>query len=160
MQHAHYWYLLSLILFLLEATAVPGIGFFFAAFGALSLALLVQWNIIDSGSWLIETTAFFFLTGLWAAILWVPLQKFRLKRRLSSQVHHDVIGRFAIVGPQGLAKGVRGNALWSGTLISARLADDAAVDNVAEGAELKIVDIDGLVLVLAEDGYRTAETNS
>jgi membrane protein implicated in regulation of membrane protease activity len=150
----HYWYLFSAALFLLEATAVPGIGFFFAAFGALSVGLLIQSQWLDAANWLAQATAFFFLTGIWTALLWVPLQKFRVKNRKNAELHHDVIGRSAIVGPDGLRKGARGQAFWSGTLMSARLADNAAIDSAASGTELKIVAIEGLTLVLAEKTYQ------
>lgn len=147
MQIWHYWYLLSALLFLLEAAAIPGIGFFFAAIGALSVGLLVQWDIIGA-SWLAQTTAFFFLTGLWTVLLWKPLQKLR-PSKFAQDKHHDIIGRKAIVGPEGLVKGKRGHATWSGTLMSARLADDANEDAPA-GAEMKIVDLEGSTLVLKD----------
>lgn len=154
MEQWHYWYLLSLLLFILEAAAVPGIGLFFAALGALSLGLFVQVGLFPHSDWLVQTTAFFFLTGLWAIALWKPLQKMRLRRAAKNgEQHHDVIGRNAEVGPGGIHKGKKGNAYWSGALITARLADDATIESAAPGDELKVVALDGSTLILAEQTY-------
>lgn len=149
----HYWYLLSVVLFLLEALAVPGIGLFFAAFGALTVAILVQWGILPLDNNLAQYTAFFLLTGLWTALLWTPLKKFRVKRLMKGETHHDVIGRMARVAGEGLRKNQRGAAEWSGTLMTARLADDATIEEAAGGVELKIVALDGATLILAEASY-------
>lgn len=153
MEQWHYWYLLSLLLFILEAAAISGVGLFFAALGALTLGLFVQVGLFPHTDWLVQTTAFFFLTGLWTIALWKPLQKMRLRRAAKGEKHHDVIGRNAEVGPSGIQKGKKGNAYWSGALISARLADDATIENAKAGEELKIVALDGATLILAEPAY-------
>lgn len=133
--------------------AIPGIGLFFAALGALTLGLFVQVGLFPHPDWLVQTTAFFFLTGLWAIALWKPLQKMRLRRAAKSEQHNDVIGRSAEVGPAGIEKGKKGNAYWSGALITARLAEDAAITSAAAGEELKVVALDGSTLILAEPAY-------
>lgn len=156
----HYWYVLSVILFLLEAFAIPGIGLFFAGFGALTVALLVQWGVISAESHLAQYTAFFLLTGLWMAILWTPLKKFRIRRLMQHETHHDVIGRMARVKGESLRKNQRGTVEWSGTLMAARLADDAAIEEAAVGIELKIVAIEGSTLILAEPGYSLSKPRS
>lgn len=153
MEQWHYWYLLSVLLFVLEAAAIPGIGLFFAALGALTLGLFVQVGLFPHSDWLVQTTAFFFLTGLWAIALWKPLQKMRIRRAAKGDNHHDVIGRHAEVGPGGIVKGKKGNAYWSGALLTARLADDAGISSAAAGEELKVVAVDGSTLILAEQAY-------
>lgn len=157
MEQWQYWYLLSLFLFILEAAAVPGIGLFFAALGAMSLGLFVQVGLFPHPDWLVQTTAFFFLTGLWAMALWKPLQKIRLRRVMKSDQHQDVIGRFVEVGPGGIKKGKKGNAYWSGALLNARIADDATVASAGSGEELKIVAVEGSTLILAEHTYTIRE---
>lgn len=157
MQHWHYWYLLSAALFLLEALALPGIGFFFAGFGAISTALLLQGGYIDD-TLLTQATVFCFATAIWAAILWVPLKKLRLGRGKPSP-HHDLIGRFATVAGEGLAKGHTGHAKWSGTLFNARLAERASIATAAPGEELKIIDINGSTLILAEADHPITEAS-
>ncbi|MBM3618909.1 MAG: hypothetical protein FJX23_10270 [Alphaproteobacteria bacterium] len=158
MEQWHYWYLLSVLLFVLEAAAIPGIGLFFAALAALTLGLFVQVGLFPHPDWLVQTTAFFFLTGLWAIALWKPLQKMRIRRAAKGEKHHDVIGRSAEVGPGGIAKGKKGNAYWSGALLTARLADDAAIASAAPGEELKVVAVEGSTLILAESTYTIRET--
>lgn len=157
MEQWQYWYLLSLFLFILEAAAVPGIGLFFAALGAMSLGLFVQVGLFPHTDWLVQTTAFFFLTGLWAIALWKPLQKMRLRKVMKSDQHHDVIGRNVEVGPGGIQKGKKGNAYWSGALLTARIAEDAAVESAEAGDELKIVAVESSTLILAESTYSIRE---
>ncbi len=147
----HYWYIASMALLLSEALLVPGVGFLFAAVAALCMGALVQLGMIASGDMVAQGTAFFFLTAIWAVVLWKPLKKFRMQG--SNSKHHDMVGRMAIVDVGGVEKGRNGRARWSGTIMSARLAADSKLGVVAEGTELKIVDVRGSTLILAEPDY-------
>ena len=153
----HYWYLASLIMFLLEAMAIPGIGFFFAAIGAFILGVLVQMGVVPADNLLAQGGVFFMLTALAAAALWKPLKNFRIG---NTETHNDVIGRIAVVGDEGLAKGKKGTAKWSGTIMTARLAADAAIESAAAGTELKIVEMQGSTLILAESAYPLKNQNN
>lgn len=146
-----YWYIASMALLLLEALAMPGVGLFFAAISALCLGALTQSGVIAADDSLTQGTVFFFLTALWAVVLWKPLKRMRLSK--SPQSHHDMIGRSAYVTGGALEKGTKGTAKWSGTIMTARLAKDAGIEAAAEGTELKIVDVQNATLILAELDY-------
>lgn len=148
---AYSWFILSMILFFVEAFGVPGVGALFAALSALCIGLFVQQNILSESDLIMQGAAFFGLTGVWAAALWKPMKKFHLAK--PSQHHHDMIGRIAIAAEGGLEKGRLGKAKWSGTTMTARLADDASIDIASDGVELKIIGMDGSTLLLAEASY-------
>ena len=146
-----FWFGLSMVLFLVEAFGLPGLGFFFAAIAALCVGLLVELNVLALDDHIQQGSAFFALTAIWAAALWKPLKKWRMQN--PAQVHNDMIGRTAIVAEGGLSKNRSGNAKWSGTIMKARMAADAAIEKAAEGDELKIVDVQSATLILAELSY-------
>lgn len=151
MEYSYYWFIACILFFLLEALGATGIGFLFAALGAFCTGILLQAGLIAEDQYLTQGAAFFMLTALWALILWRPLKRMRLSK--SAPNHHDIVGRHAIVSDEGLAKGSTGHARWSGTIMRARLAEDAVMDMAAGGQELKIVAVDGSTLVLAEKDY-------
>lgn len=151
MEYSYYWFIASLLLFLLEALGATGIGFLFAALGAFCLGVLLQFGYLPEDEYLAQGAVFAALTALWTLVLWQPLKRMRLSK--PAQDHHDMIGRHATVDAEGLAKGQKGQAHWSGTTMRARLADDAAMDVASGGTELKIVAVDGSTLILAQKDY-------
>lgn len=151
MDYFHFWFIASILFFALEALGASGIGLLFAAIAALCMGLLVQSGVIAPDNYLAQTAGFFTLTALCALLLWKPLKKMRLAK--APAPHHDMVGRFAIVGDAGLTKNKTGAAMWSGTSMYARLADDAAIEIAAGGEELKIVNLDGSTLLLAQKDY-------
>lgn len=152
----NYWYIASMVLLLMEALAIPGVGLFFAAISALCLGALTQSGVIAVDDSLTQGTVFFFLTALWAAVLWKPLKRMRLSK--SPQSHNDMVGRSAYVTGGALEKGVKGTAKWSGTIMTARLAKDAGIEAAAEGTELKIIDVQNATLILAELDYAISKS--
>ncbi len=154
------WYGASMAFFLLEAFGATGIGFLFAALSALCTGGLVQSGLIATDDHLMQAISFFGFTALWAAVLWKPLKKLRMQK--PAQIHNDMIGRLAVVAKKDLKKKASGQATWSGTTMTARLADDAKTDIAKVGEELKIVDVRGSTLILAEEDYThpTEETEN
>lgn len=153
----YFWFGLSMAFFFLEAYGITGIGFLFSALAALCMGIIMQNGWIDARDTVAQAATFFGLTGLWAAILWKPLKKFRMSR--PTQTHNDMIGRFATVTEGGLQKGKSGHVHWSGTLMRARLAEDAAIDAAEAGEELKIIAVQGATLILAESSYLVEDKN-
>lgn len=151
----HYWYIGSILLFALEALAVPGIGFFFAAIGAFLLAVLLQIGGVPANDLIAQGGIFFVLTAISAAVLWKPLKNMRIGK--GHAVHNDMVGRFATVDGKELVKGSKGSALWSGAIMNARLADNASIASATVGTELKIVEVQGSTLILAEKTYQIAQ---
>lgn len=138
------WLAFGVASFMVEALIVSGVGFLFVGLAALTagsmltalpeLTLLQQWVV-------------FFVSGaIWAMLLWKPLQKFRGKG--AKNTYHNMIGDTAYIGAGGLKKGDIGEATWSGTIMKARLADDAKTDNLDGGSQAVIASVTGNTLVV------------
>lgn len=151
MDYIYFWFIASILFFLMEALGVTGIGFLFAALGAFCTGILAQLDYLPATDYLAQGAVFFTLSALWAVVLWKPLKNLRLSR--PAENHHDMIGRYATVTEAGLVKDSLGQAHWSGTTLRARLADDASIASAAAGEELKIVAVDGSTLILAQKDY-------
>lgn len=154
MEKVYIWFLASILFFVAEALGISGVGLLFAAIGAFCVGLSLQFGLLEEGNSIFQGAAFFGFTALSALLLWKPMQAFRVSHK--SETHHDIVGRTAIVAGDGLVKGKTGIAQWSGTTMSARLASDAAINSAIVGEELKIVRVDGAMLVLAQLDYPLA----
>lgn len=153
MDTAYIWFIASILCFLAEAAGATGIGLLFAAIAAFCVGILLETGYVDAADHLMQGSAFFVLTAFWAVVLWKPLKKLRSSQ---TQKHNDMIGRTATVDTDSLKKGAEGQALWSGTTMRARLADDATIEEAGKGTALKIVAVDGSVLILAQKDYPLA----
>lgn len=151
METAYIWFLASILFFVAEALGVSGVGLLFAAIGAFCVGLSLQFGLLAEENTIFQGAAFFGFTALSALLLWKPMQAFRVNQK--SDIHHDIVGRTAVVAGDGLVKEKQGLAQWSGTTMTARLASDASLNAAAVGEELKIVRVDGATLVLAQLDY-------
>lgn len=139
------WLLVGGALIGVEAFLVSGIGVFFAGLGAITVGIIILANpdLTPVG----QTTWFFAATAAWTAVLWKPFQNFYNK---SSEGHNDMVGRLVTVDDEGLTKGKKGSVKWSGTIMTARLSDDATIEKAEPGAELVIVSVTGGVLEVSD----------
>jgi membrane protein implicated in regulation of membrane protease activity len=96
----------------------------------------------------LQAAAFTGLTALIAFILWKPLKKWRTSPSTADSFS-NMVGDMATVGKGGLKKGVRGQASWSGTTMTAMIAEDAQVDSLDEGAMVIIQAVHGTMLLVA-----------
>lgn len=135
------WMLAGGALIGLEALAIPGIGLLFAGLGAVltGVALL----IFPGLSPYLQFALFFIFTTVWAALLWKPLVRLR---HIPGGGYSDMVGRRVTVGPGGLAKGAAGEVRWSGTTLTARLAENARSSRAEAGEELKITAVNAGVV--------------
>lgn len=157
MEAAYIWFLASILFFFVEAFGVSGIGLLFAAIAAFCVGIVLQMGFLDSANPISQGATFFSLTAFWAAVLWKPMKNIHFGK--PRRRHHDMVGRIAVVGEEGLYKGKTGNVTWSGTTMRARMADDAAMDEAVAGEELMIVKVDGSTLVLAEKDFPLPSNN-
>ncbi len=138
------WLLGGGVLMGFEAMLAPGIGFFFAALGAITVGVALLVGLIEGET--SQMTLFFVSTALWALILWKPFRSFHGNKGTG---YSDMVGASAIVGDGGLKKGDKGNVRWSGTTMTARLESDCPVESVPAGEEVIIQKVSGGVLVVA-----------
>lgn len=141
------WMGLGALLLILEVSAVPGIGLLFGGLGGMTIGGLLAFGIISPDISLYLQLAWFFgFTCVWAAILWKPFM--RMKK--AQPDYHTMIGTHAEVLPGGLHKGKTGQVKWSGTPMSARIAETSARASFKEGDEVWIHALDGTVLLVDE----------
>lgn len=138
------WLCFGVVCFVVEALIVTGVGFLFAGLGALTVgSLLALYPDISS---LQQWILFFSISSLWAVILWKPLLRFRSKQGAAG--YQNMVGDVAYIAASGLKKGSIGEASWSGTIMRAKLADHAHVEELAGGAQAVITAVEGNVLVV------------
>jgi membrane protein implicated in regulation of membrane protease activity len=138
------WLLGAAVFFAIEAFGVPGIGFLFAALAAMSVALMIEVGILMPLDSTYQFAAFFCNTTLFAILLWKKLKSWRMNPKAPG--YSNMIGDRAVIAGSGLQPGHIGEVRWSGTLMRARLAEDAAALPV--GAEVTITQVEGNVLTV------------
>ncbi len=141
------WLIGGAVFMALEAFGIPGIGLVFAGLAAIIVGGLIQADIIEYSDHVLQFTLWFGMTVLTAITLWKPMKRWRLNPSAEDQFN-NMIGTTATVTGGGLKKGVAGKAKWSGTTMSAKLADDAGVDMLEDGATAEVTAVKGTMLYL------------
>ncbi len=140
------WLIAGVILLLAEALGVSGVGLLFAGLGAMSVGILLKAGALGEGETLLQAVSFLAATALWALALWKPMRRYYSGKTKGG--YNNMIGETAYVGSGGLKKGHDGEATWSGTIMKARLADDAQVAQVEGGSAVEIIEVKGATLVV------------
>ena len=138
------WLILGAAFIAFEALGVPGLGFLFSGMAAVSLGLIINFGWIENDSYAIQAGAFFGLTGVFAVLLWKPIYKNKPK---DGEIN-DVVGKIGTVLEGGIKKGEKGNISWSGSQFVARIADNSDCTEIPEGKEVKIISIQGNILMV------------
>lgn len=138
------WLAFGVACFVIEALVVSGVGFLFAGLGALTAGSIL--TAMPETTSLQQWVAFFVASGLWALFLWKPLQKFYGKTK--NDGYKNIVGDTAYIAANGLKKGETGEATWSGTIMKARLADDANVNELTGSTQVVIHAVAGNVLIV------------
>lgn len=147
------WLLIGAGFIVAEVLTAPGLGIFLFGLGSMCTALVVQLGIVAEESITAQCAWAFALTVMWGIALWKPLKNFRSagKNKISPEDrkdHSDIVGTMATVGRNGLKKGINGQAMWSGTLMTARLDEHSAEDFVEEGTQVRVHSVDGTTLIV------------
>lgn len=140
------WLIAGSIFILLEAMAVPGVGFLFSGLAAITLGGLIQFGFIEETNYTLQAGVFLGASGLWAAILWVPLQRFHKKRKGNN--FSNMVGDTAIIYKNPLYKNKQGEVKWSGTIMYAMLDTASPVEKLEEGSAVEITSVDGNILIV------------
>ena len=137
------WALFGAFAILLEASAISGIGLFFAGLAGFCVAVLINFKAIAVDNFTAQLIWFFALTTLWAALLWKPLQ--RILNVQSEESVPDLVGDTAILTGD-LIRGQKAQAGWSGTWMNAELSESETVDMLPAGTKVRIVKVVGNIL--------------
>ena len=100
-----------------------GVGFLFAALGAISVGAFLIFGLIDD---LVHQFILFFAsTAFLTALFWRPLKQFIAGR---ASGFNDMVGSTAIVYDKPLEIGKIGQIKWSGTIMKCELVAEAPGD--------------------------------
>ncbi len=141
-----YWLAAGALFILLEALAIPGIGFLFAGLAAITTGGLIEFSILPADKYILHTAVFLAASFAWAGILWVPMQHFHKKNK--TEGFANMVGDIAIVCNGALVKGKTGEAKWSGTIMQAMLSENSRVEKLEEGQQVRILEVKGNILVV------------
>jgi membrane protein implicated in regulation of membrane protease activity len=148
-QNAGFIWLVAGVLFLLiEALGVSGVGFLFAGLGALVAGVAVQMGWTGEEAYLAQFIVFFISVALWAALLWKPMQKFRVGHGRHGGGYSNIVGDVAYVGSSGLSKKSGGEVTWSGTIMKAQLAKHVQAEMLEAGTQVVIEEVTGATLIV------------
>lgn len=140
-----YWLIIGVVFIGLEAFGLPGIGLFFAGIGAFLVGVIIEAGLITSEAIIAQCAWFFAFTSLSAALLWKPMQKWRLTRG-GDAGYSNMVGERATVTGEPLVKHKEGKVLWSGTVMIGELVSDSAAESVAVGEYVYIKSVKGAKL--------------
>ncbi len=147
LEHSEFiWLALGVVCVLLEAFSIPGIGFLFLGFASISVGGLILGNVIEATDLGQQILWLGIFTVAWAALLWIPMKRFRMNKQAGS--FNNIIGNTASVAQAPLVKGREGTIRWSGTIVKAQLAEDAAVDQLEVDASVVITDIQQSIFIV------------
>ena len=142
--HAHFFYVLAGLSFLIELTLMGLSGpLLFFAIASFMTAILISLGLISG--WDIEIFTLGVLTGFTALLLWKPLKSFQNSSD-GSDNSSDMIGRQVSVSKA--VSQVEGSIRYSGIDWSSRLDEGAAVESIEKGEQCTITSVDGNVMLV------------
>jgi inner membrane protein len=145
--NAEFWFLLGLVLIVLEVVMGFTIVLLFTSLAAFTVGFIMYWKFMVFEGIYWQFAAFFALTVIWALILWKPLK--RLKERNSKHGNvQNFVGQSVEVIDADLTKINPGNAKWSGTIVKAIIHPDFREEKLPVGTIAKIVDVRDNVFVV------------
>ena len=142
--HDKLLYLIAGISLLVELTLIGLSGpLLFFAIGCAATGLLISFNVISS--WELELLFVGIFTLLSSLLMWKPLKHFQGSGKISDN-SSDMIGQMVAVS-EPLSK--QGGAIrFSGINWTARLAEDSNKETIAIGEMVKIVAVDGNIMII------------
>lgn len=143
------WILVGVVLILLEVIVMPGIGLITAGLGAITLAALIIFNLIDGSDFLANVACFFFFTIVWWVIIWRPIKRSMRRSKDNADSYDNIIGTYGIVDDvNGLVQGKIGHVKWSGARMRARIRPESSATEIKNGETIWIYDNkEGILLV-------------
>ena len=128
---------------ILEMGFISGIGFLFIGLGALSVAGLIEFNLIKEDNLLNILLALISLSSLYFLIFWKFFKNAQMQDRKN---YGEIIGKEAIVIYSDIKGHTIGKVKWSGTIMNAQLIDTNYY--IKEGETVKIVKVKGNILFI------------
>lgn len=146
------WLLFGISLIILEFSQLPGIGFLFLGFGAITAAIIT--NYLKAETILIQFAYFGISSIAWFALLWYPMKKFLYQKDSNhTKDSFDIVGAEVTVIKNDITSGSLGQVLWCGTVMNAKLIGKPNNDTAKVDDTLIVKEIRGNILFCQKIEY-------
>jgi membrane protein implicated in regulation of membrane protease activity len=137
-----YIWLIAGVIMALAELHITGIGFFFLGLGAITVGTSLWFHAVAEDAMVTQWVIFFGAAAVWAILLWKPIQKYRRP----APGYDNIVGQTAYAGSPVTRND--GEVTWSGTIMKARLADNASAETVLPGSPVTVVAVQGATLIV------------
>ena len=144
-----FWLIFGGALIILEVLLGATIILMFTGLGALTVAGLINYGVIDDKIIIDQFCVFFVSVLLWALILFKPL-KGLMNNIKASSLNNNLVGQRAIVASQQITQDKTGVIKWSGTLVNAILSKESQHNHLKENSEVIITEINNNIFTVKE----------
>lgn len=139
------WLSFGIFLIVLEFSQLPGIGFLFLGFGAITTAIIA--NYLQAETILIQFAYFGISSIAWFALLWYPMKKFIYQSdNAHTRESFDIVGSRVTVVKNDIKTGSLGQVLWCGTVMNANFVGTINNDIAKVDDTLIVMEVKGNVL--------------
>ncbi len=135
-----FWFILGLVLIILEVVLGFTIVLLFSGIAAFTMGFLLFFKLAIFESIYMQGAAFFAITLAWAALLWKPLKRLK-DRNANKDGVKNFVGQTVEIIDADLEKGKIGNAKWSGTIVKVMLHPEFREEKLTVGTIARIVDV-------------------
>ena len=130
---------------ILEFSQLPGIGFLFLGFGAITTVIIT--NYLKAETMLIQFAYFGISSIAWFALLWHPMKKFLYQKDNNhTKDSFDIVGAEVTVIKNDIRVGHLGQVLWCGTVMNAKLIGKPSNDIAKVDDTLIVKEVKGNIL--------------
>jgi len=144
------WLLFGISLIILEFSQLPGIGFLFLGFGAITTAIMT--NYLQAETMLTQFAYFGISSIAWFALLWYPMKKFLYQSEDANlKDSFDIVGAEVTVIKNDIRVGHLGQVLWCGTVMNAKLIGKPNNDTAKVDDTLIVKEVKGNVLICSKE---------
>lgn len=133
---AEIWFLIGIILMILEVALGMTIVLFFCSLAAFTLGFFLYFDRVDPANFIAQGIIFLLFTFAWAALLWKKLKNFRDSKNKDEYV--NIIGQSAVI-INDIHKGKTGTVRWSGTTVNAEIDPNSKHHLLAKGDEVTVI---------------------
>lgn len=147
MSYIEIWLIVGFCCIAIEFSTIPGIGFLFLGFGALSVSGVLYFYPALEDLIHYQLAALGILSFGWFLLLWWPLKRFIYRKKTKAGGES-----FNLIGSQvkvfdGPIKPLQlGKVMWSGTIMNAKLAH-SELEEAQVGEILHILEVQGNILI-------------
>ena len=143
---AQFWFLIGIILMVLEVALGMTIVLFFASLSAFTIGFFIYTGKLDPANLIAQGILFLAFTLVWAALLWKRLKNFR-DSKSNSDEYKNIIGQSAVILGD-LHKGKMGSVKWSGTTVKAEIDPNSKHHLLAKNEEVTVISVKNNIFIV------------